>query len=49
VGIDFAVAEKDRLYRCLDGVLAHTQDLFVHLPQRWQNLFSELPLEALKM
>jgi len=36
---DFAVAEKDRLYRCLDRVLEHKQELFVHLRQRWQDLF----------
>jgi transposase len=36
---DFAVAEKDRLYRCLDRVLKHKQDLFVHLQQRWKDLF----------
>jgi len=39
LGQDFAVAEKDRLYRCLDRVLKHKQDLFVHLQQRWQDLF----------
>src|SRR5208282_5753399 len=39
LGQDFAVAEKDRLYRCLDRVLEHKQDLFVHLQQRWQDLF----------
>jgi transposase len=39
LGQDFAVAEKDRLYRCLDRVLAHKQDLFVHLQQRWKDLF----------
>jgi len=27
----FDVAEKDRLYRCLDRVLAHKQELFVYL------------------
>jgi transposase len=36
---DFAVAEKDRLYRCLDRILEHKQDLFVHLERRWKNLF----------
>jgi transposase len=39
LGEDFAVAEKDRLYRCLDRVLEHKQDLFVHLQQRWKDLF----------
>ena len=39
LGQDFAVAEKDRLYRCLDRVLKHKQDLFLHLRQRWEDLF----------
>lgn len=39
LGVDFAVAEKDRLYRCLDRILKHKGDLFVHLQQRWKNLF----------
>lgn len=39
LGQDFAVAAKDRLYRCLDRVLEHKQELFVHLQQRWKDLF----------
>ena len=39
LGTDFAVAEKDRLYRCLDRLLEHKQQLFQHLRQRWQDLF----------
>jgi transposase len=39
LGQDFQVAEKDRLYRCLDRVLSHKQELFVHLQQRWKDLF----------
>jgi len=39
LGSDFAVAEKDRLYRCLDRVLEHKEELFAHLQQRWKNLF----------
>ena len=43
LGQDFAVAAKDRLDRCLDRcldrVLEHKQDLFVHLQQRWKDLF----------
>ena len=39
LGADFAVAAKDRLYRCLDRLLAHKQTLFQHLRQRWQDLF----------
>lgn len=36
---DFAVAEKDRLYRCLDRLLDHKQDLFLWLRQKWADLF----------
>ena len=39
LGVDFAVAEKDRLYRCLDRLLEHKQDLFVWLQQKWADLF----------
>jgi transposase len=39
LGTDFAVAEKDRLYRCLDRVLEHKQELFVWLHQKWADLF----------
>jgi len=37
--VDFAVAEKDCLYGCLDRIWKHKRDLFVHLQQRWQSLF----------
>jgi len=40
MGVDFAVAEKDRLYRCLDRLLEHKQDLFVWLKQKWADLFA---------
>ena len=36
---NFAVADKDRLYRCLDRILEHKQDLFVWLKQKWSELF----------
>jgi len=36
----FAVAEKDRLYRCLDRILEHKQELFVWLKQKWAELFA---------
>lgn len=39
LAVDFAVAEKDRLYRCLDLLLAHKQELFVWLRQKWADLF----------
>ncbi len=39
LNVDYAVAEKDRLYRCLDRVLEHKQDLFLWLRQKWADLF----------
>jgi transposase len=39
LGTDFAVAEKNRLYRCLDRVLEHKQELFLWLRQKWADLF----------
>src|ERR1700691_3046881 len=33
MGTGFEVAEKDRLYRCLDRVLEHKQELFVYMKQ----------------
>jgi transposase len=36
---DFAVAGKDRLYRCGDRVLEHKRELFVWLKQKWADLF----------
>jgi transposase len=46
LGADFAVAEKDRLYRCLDRILEHRQELFQHLQQRWKMLF-DAPFDVL--
>ena len=39
LGVDFAVAAKDRLYRCLDRIVEHKQDLFLFLKQKWHDLF----------
>jgi hypothetical protein len=39
LGTYFAVAEKDRLYLCLDRVLEHKQELFLWLRQKWADLF----------
>jgi transposase len=36
---DFALADKDRLYRCLDRLLEHKDALCQHLVERWRNLF----------
>ena len=43
---DFVVAEKDRLYRCLDRLLEHKAALFQHLRERWQDLF-QTPFDVL--
>jgi transposase len=39
LGEDYALVEKNALYRCLDKVLEHRQALFSHLTERWQGLF----------
>lgn len=39
LGADYSLVEKNALYRCLDKLLEHKQDLFGHLRQRWQDLF----------
>jgi len=36
---DFALAEKNTLYRCLDKLVAHKDDLFKFLCRRWGELF----------
>jgi transposase len=40
LNVDFQAAGKDRLYRCLDRLLEHKDDLFAHLRQRWRDLFA---------
>lgn len=37
---DFAVAEKDRLYRVLDRIVEHKSALEQHLAGRWRDLFN---------
>jgi transposase len=39
LNVDYAAAEKDRLYRCLDRVLEHKRELFVWLRGKWADLF----------
>jgi transposase len=36
---DFALAEKNTLYRCLDKLVEHKDDLFKFLVRRWGELF----------
>jgi transposase len=40
LGVDFAVAAKDRLYRCLDKLLKHKDELCQFLTGRWKTLFN---------
>jgi len=39
LGADFALAEKNTLYRCLDKLVEHKDELFKFLVQRWGELF----------
>jgi transposase len=39
LGEDFALAQKDKPYRCLDLLVAHKESLFDFLKQRWGELF----------
>jgi hypothetical protein len=39
LGEDFAVVQKDKLYRCLDRLLPHKRAFFSYLHDRWQALF----------
>jgi transposase len=39
LGDDFRPAAKENLYRCLDKLLKHRDDLFDHLLPRWKDLF----------
>ena len=37
--VDDSIADKDRLYRCLDRLLSHKDDLCKHLQAKWKTLF----------
>lgn len=39
LGEDFSLVEIATLYRCLDKLLEHKEDLFMFLRQKWQDLF----------
>jgi hypothetical protein len=39
LGCDFAVAQKNRLYECLDKILPYKDDLCQYLKAQWQTLF----------
>jgi len=36
---DFQVAEKNRLYRCLDRILPYKEELCQHLKKQWETMF----------
>jgi hypothetical protein len=36
---DYRIASKDRLYRCLDRILDHKDNLCKHLKSRWEDMF----------
>jgi hypothetical protein len=40
LGEDFSLVQKDKLYRCLDRLVAHKEDFFAYLKHRWQMLFN---------
>ena len=40
LGVDYAVAGKDRLYRCLDRILVHKEAFCQWVAQRWKTLFN---------
>ena len=39
LGEDYALAQKDKAYRCLDLLLEHRDELFVYLKKKWGKLF----------
>jgi len=39
LGVDARAVQDDTLYRCHDLLLAHKEELFGHLRQRWSDLF----------
>jgi hypothetical protein len=40
LGRDYALVEKNALYRCLDKLLVYKTELFSHLRERWLDLFA---------
>ena len=39
LGEDFGLVQDDKLYRCLDKLTEHKDDLFAFLQKRWRDLF----------
>lgn len=40
LGTDFFLAEQHKLYECHDRLLEHKEALFIHLQERWRDLFN---------
>jgi transposase len=40
LGENDSLVQKDKLYRCLDRIVAHKRDFFTYLNNRWQSLFN---------
>lgn len=40
LGEDAGLAQKDKLYRCLDKLVIHKKDFFTYLTNRWKTLFN---------
>ena len=40
LGEDYGLVQKDKLYRCLDKLIEHKEELFSFLRERWQNMFN---------
>ncbi len=40
LGEDFALVQIDKLYRCMDKLLAHKEELFSFLRGRWEDMFN---------
>jgi hypothetical protein len=40
LGEDFSMAQKDKLYRCLDKLVVHKRGFFSFLQQQWKTLFN---------
>ena len=39
LGEDFALVQKDKLYRCLDRLVVHKRAFFSYLKEQWEELF----------
>ncbi len=40
LGEDFSLVAKSKLYECHDQLLTHKEDFFLHLKERWKDLFN---------